>query len=98
MKNLLTRSLSSLFIVAIIIGGLFFNSLSNYFLFLALLVLGLNEFYSFVKSATYKPNRIMGIIIATIIYTISYFVALKVWNFSAYIWIVPVFSLLLGLF
>jgi len=95
MKNLLTRSLSSLFIVAIIIGALFFNSLSNYFLFLVLLVLGLNEFYSFVKLAAYKPNRIMGIIIAAIIYTISYFVALKIWNFSAYIWIVPVFSLLL---
>jgi len=95
MKNLLTRSLSSLFIVAFIMGGLFFNSLSNYFLFLSILVLGLNEFYSFVKTANYKPNIIIGVFIAASIYTISYFVALKVWSFHAFIWIIPLFSILL---
>ena len=67
MKNLLTRSLSSLFIVAIIIGALLYNSLSNYILFLVILILGLKEFYSFVKAAGYTPNKIMGIVIAVII-------------------------------
>ncbi len=78
MKNVLTRSLSGVFLVVIVIGSVWFNSLTNYFLFLFILIFGLYEFYRFAKAVDYYPNEKLGIASGIIIYTVSYLTAANI--------------------
>jgi len=89
MKNVLTRSLSGLFLIIVVIGSVWFNSISNYFLFLFILIFGLFEFYRFAKAVDFYPNEKIGIATAIIIYTISYLVAANVLLKDFFIIIVP---------
>ena len=95
MKNLLTRSLSSIFLVAFIIGGILFNSITNYVLFLVILIIGSLEFYNFVRKDQYYPNRIIGLLLSVFLYTTSYLVAFKIANIQLFLGAIPLFSLML---
>ena len=75
MKNVLTRSISGVFLILIVVSSVWFNSLSNFLLFLFILIFGLKEFYRFSKSDGYYPNNKLGITTGIIIYTLSYLTA-----------------------
>lgn len=75
MKNILVRSFSGLFLIIIVIGAIWFNSISNFILFLLILIFGLSEFYKFAKSLNFYPNLRIGMATGIAFYTISYLVA-----------------------
>lgn len=94
MKNVLIRALSGLFLVIIVIGSIWFNSISNYFLFLFILVFGMFEFYRFARTDHYYPNVKIGIGIGIIVYTLSYFVASQVLELRLLALILPMVLML----
>ncbi len=89
MKNVLTRSLSGVFLIIIVIGSVWFNSLTNYLLFLFILIFGLFEFYRFAKAVDYYPNEKLGIASGIIIYTLSYLVASNIFPVNSLSLIIP---------
>ena len=89
MKNVLTRSLSGLLLIIIVIGSVWFNSFSNFLLFLFILIVGLFEFYRFAKAANYYPNDKLGIASGVVFYSISYLVAAHILPLSIFAIIIP---------
>lgn len=89
MKNVLTRSLSGLLLIIVVIGSVWFNSFSNYLLFLFILVVGLFEFYRLAKSVDYHPNQKIGLFVGILTYTISYLIAANILMFDMFILILP---------
>lgn len=89
MKNVLTRSLSGIFLIIIVVGSVWFNSISNFLLFLFILIFGLFEFYRFAKAADFYPNEKIGIATGVLIYILSYLVASQIANTSVLILILP---------
>jgi phosphatidate cytidylyltransferase len=89
MKNVLVRSLSGLFLIIVVIASVWLNSLTNYLLFLFILIFGLFEFYRFTKAVNFYPNEKIGIAIGIIIYTLSYLIASKVLPINLFSLIIP---------
>jgi len=94
MKNVLTRSLSGLLLVVIVIGSVWFNSISNFLLFLFILIVGLFEFYRFAKAANFYPNDKIGIVTGVILYAAAYLVASEILPVSIFIIIIPLLILI----
>ena len=89
MKNVITRSLSGLLLIIIVIGSVWMNSVTNYLLFLFILIFGLFEFYRFAKEANYYPNQKIGIATGIIIYSLSYLIASDFLSVSMFVLALP---------
>ena len=89
MKNVLTRSLSGLLLIIIVIGSVWMNSVTNFLLFLFILIFGLFEFYRFAKAGDFKPNDKIGIATGIIIYGLSYFIAAGILPINMFILVLP---------
>ncbi|MDT8400111.1 MAG: phosphatidate cytidylyltransferase [Bacteroidales bacterium] len=75
MKNLSRRTLTGIFLVIIIVGGLWLHPLSYLLVGLILLAGSLYEYYRLISASGSSPQEIAGIITAVLIYGISVFVA-----------------------
>lgn len=60
MKNLLTRSITGIIFIVLILGSLFLGKYSYAVIFGAILAGGLFEFYSLFKNKNYSPNKTIG--------------------------------------
>ena len=95
MKNLITRSITGLVFVFIILGSLLLGKISYAILFAGIIVGALIEFYSFFKNGVYKLNHINGYAIGIILFFVSYLVAA---NIISQQWIFSLLPLLLLIF
>ena len=89
MKNVLVRSLSGLFLIIVVIGAVWLNSITNYLLFLFILIFGLFEFYRFAKAVDFYPNENIGIATGIVAYTLSYLIASNVLPINLLVLILP---------
>src|SRR3972149_1009642 len=71
MNNLLTRSLTGFFFGLVLILAVYFGKYSFIALFFLIMVRGLGEFYPLSKKANIKPQKISGVIAASVFYLIS---------------------------
>ncbi len=72
MKNLLTRSVTGIVFVIIVLGSLLLGQFTFAIVFLAVLLGGLAEFYSFFKNGSYKPNKPIGYFAGFTIFSLSF--------------------------
>lgn len=91
MKNILTRSLSGLLLVTIIVFGVVVHHFSFYLLFLAISTLSLWEFYLLVYREKARTQKYFGIAASIIIYTINYIYALNIVDEKIFLLIIPLF-------
>ena len=68
MKKFITRTLSGLVFVTIVIGAIFGGQYSHALLFLFVSIVCLYEFYRALKNKGIKSNSIMGIIVGSLVY------------------------------
>ena len=68
MKKFITRTLSGLVFVTIVIGAIFGGQYSHALLFLFVSIVCLYEFYRALKNKGIKANNIMGIIVGSLVY------------------------------
>lgn len=72
MKNLVTRSLSGIVLVAAVVGGLLWSPWS-FFLVLALLAVGgMYEFYALAADRGVRPQRILGIVVGLALLALNF--------------------------
>lgn len=95
MKNLITRSITGLVFVFIILGSLLLGKISYAILFAGIIVGALIEFYSFFKNGNYKPSKIIGYVSGFVLFLITYLIAAN--NLSPQ-WIFCLFPFLLLIF
>jgi phosphatidate cytidylyltransferase len=76
LNNFLTRTLTGLFIVLIIVGSVLFSSISYFVLFLLILIVGLFEFYGLAKLARIRPQKYVGVMIGILIFTVNFLFAI----------------------
>ncbi|MFZ4400247.1 MAG: phosphatidate cytidylyltransferase [Bacteroidales bacterium] len=91
MNNLVTRSISGSIFVILVIASIL---LSHYFfslVFLIFTILSVAEFYSISGKALIKPQRIPGIIISIIIFSISAYISISNSDLIYLLLIVPLF-------
>lgn len=72
MKNLLTRSITALVFVFVILGSLFLNEFAYALVFALVLVLGIHEFYGFFKESKYCPNKWLGYFTGVAIFAVAF--------------------------
>jgi len=68
---MLTRAITGSLFVAVLLVSVYFGHLSTFFLFLVIVLLGVDEFYSLVKkSKQIKPIKIIGLITGISLFSI----------------------------
>lgn len=72
-KTFITRTLSAIVFVSVLLACIYFNYLSFSFLFFIVSLWGLLEFYSISKKLGAKPFKIMGFICAALLYATGLF-------------------------
>lgn len=95
MKNLLTRSITGLVFVWVILGSLLLGKIAFFVVFGAIIIGAFIEFYSLFKNGTYQPNKKIGYEAAFFIFTLSFLVS------AGYIptnWLFLIFPFLLRIF
>lgn len=75
MKNLITRSLTGIVLVAAILGSLLLSKFTFAGLFVVLLLGCLTEFYGLPATAGLRPNRILGLSIGGLTFILSFLIA-----------------------
>ncbi len=85
MKTIITRTISGLVFIILIIGSIFLGPFTFGFVFLVFLVLGLLEMLNMIKSAGYKPATAQVLITAILLYDI---VLLYIWNYIPAKWLI----------
>lgn len=94
MKNLLTRSITGLVFVLVILGSLFLNEFVYAFVFAAVLVLGIHEFYGFFKGSKYCPNKLPGYFIGLAVFIVAFLNRTEVIGNDFYFAIFPLLVLI----
>jgi len=85
LKTLITRTISGLVFIILIIGSIFLGPFAFGFVFLVFLVLGMMELLNMVKIAGYKPATVPVLVTAILLYDI---VLLYIWNYIPAQWII----------
>ncbi len=92
MKNLITRTITGIFFVVAIIGSVLLHPLASGILFLAFMVAGLLEFYRLTAAYGLHPQKIMGIVIGILIYSIVLLVSMIIIPPFWLVFIMPLLS------
>ena len=95
MKNLLIRSITGIVFVIVVLGSLLLGQFTFSIVFLAILLGGLVEFYSFFKNGNYQPHKTTGYFAGFSIFALSFLVSSGYLSAS---WIFAIFPLLLLVF
>jgi len=94
MNNFFTRAITGTVYVAVLICSvLFFQPYAFAVLMLALVIIGVNEFYTLLPAEKYQPNRILGIAFSIILFGITFLYSINQVP-AKYFWLLlPVSSL-----
>lgn len=76
MQNLYTRTITGIFIIALIIGSLFIHPLAFVVVIFIMMMVGLLEFFRLANFHEIYPQRVLGFAVGAIIYIIAAFTAL----------------------
>lgn len=100
MKNLLTRALTGILFITVLIGAIVWNKYSVAILFGIIAILGLNEFFQLMEKAGFKPKKRYAILAGAMIYGIIVMYSFNVFNFGYLLFIYPllIFLVVLELF
>jgi len=85
LKTIITRTISGLVFLILIIGSIFLGPFAFGFVFLIFLVIGMMEFLKITKIAGYSPAVIPVIVAGTLFYSL---VLLNIWNYITPQWII----------
>ena len=75
MSNFWQRALTGTAYVAVLLGMTFYHPLSLGILFLTMTIIGCNEFYTIAIKGENLPQKIMGIVVASTAFTLSFLCA-----------------------
>ncbi|WMJ72482.1 phosphatidate cytidylyltransferase [Cytophagaceae bacterium ABcell3] len=93
-SNLHQRILAGLVGAATIVLLIVLNEWTFFFLFAAICVIALQEFYKMMESSGLKPNRIYGTALGLFIFTIVFFIEYGLLHARTFYMIIPIFFLL----
>jgi phosphatidate cytidylyltransferase len=93
LSNLLKRSITGAIFVGIIVIGLFFSSLSFFFLFLIITFFCLEEFYGLCNNARIHTQKWTGIAIGLFFYIVNFLFAVDYINIRFFLIFVPIIIL-----
>ncbi len=75
MKKLITRTITGVVLVLVMLGAILASEYTFVLLFLLILIGGINEFYKLFGESEVKPNRILGYLISVTAFTGAFLIA-----------------------
>jgi phosphatidate cytidylyltransferase len=93
LKNLFVRTLTGIAFTAVVIGSLLLSEYAFGALFLAVIITGLREFFSFFKKAPISPNQIVVVPIGILFFVSFFLVGKGILPQIAYYCLIPIFLL-----
>jgi len=96
LKKLITRTLTGIVLVAVMLAAILVSEYSYTILFLLILIGGTIEFSALFKNSEIKPNRWLGLIVAILAFFISLLIAKKIIDSRALFGIFPLFLLIMA--
>ena len=94
MSNLLKRTITGVIFVGIIILGIYFSSISFFFLFLLITFFGLEEFYGLCNTARIHTQKVAGIAIGLLFYIFNFLYAIDYINIRFFLIFIPLIGLI----
>lgn len=94
MKELLIRTATAIFFVAIIVFGISISPWTFFILFILIIIGTLNEFYTIVKLSRAIPQKALGFITSIILYSVSFFNATGILEGKFFALVIPFFFLI----
>jgi phosphatidate cytidylyltransferase len=92
-SNLISRSITGIFFVAIIVAGLLFSSITFFFLFLLITFASIWEFYSLCRMAHVKPQIYLGTAMAVLFFIFNFLYAINYINLKFFLAFIPLILL-----
>jgi len=96
LKKLITRTITGIVLVLIMLAAISSSEYSFAALFLTILAVGLTEFDNFYKNSDVKPNRWLGYLISFLMFGISFFVAKGEIGGKYFLMLFPFFILIMA--
>ena len=72
MKNLRVRTLSGAVLAAVVLGAVIWSQWSFGLLLMALLVVGMSEFYTLAEKQGSHPQRIVGLVAGAVLFALNF--------------------------
>ncbi len=89
MRNLLTRSITGLFFVLLIVTAILVSNVSFFILFFLVIMFGMWEFFYIAQKADLKPQKFVAIIIGLLLFTGNYLFAKKLVDANIFLVFIP---------
>lgn len=95
MNNLVQRTITGIIFLVVVIGAIAISKLSFFILFELIIIGAMYEFYTLAEKKNFKPLKIYGIIIGTLIFGANYFFAINLADIKIFLGLIP---LIIGVF
>lgn len=90
MSNLVQRTITGLVFLVVVVGAISLGKVS-FFILLELIIIGaMYEFYTLAEKKKYKPLKIYGIIIGTIVFAANYLFINEIIDSRIFLMIIPI--------
>ena len=95
MSNIVQRTITGIIFLVVVIGAIAFNRFSFFILFELIIIGAMYEFYTLAEKKKFKPQKIYGIVIGTLVFAANYFFVQSAIGAEIFLGIIP---LLIGVF
>lgn len=89
MSNLVQRTITGIIFLVVVIGAIALSKVSFFILFELIIVGAMYEFYALAEKKKFKPQKIYGIVIGTIVFAANYFFAQNLIGAKVLLGIIP---------
>ena len=96
MKKLVTRSLTGIVLVLVILTAIFASPYSYALLFITILIGGIIEFSSLFKESIVKPNKLLSLIISVAFFIVAFLVAQGTLESKYFLSFFPLFLIIMA--
>ncbi len=95
MNNLVKRTITGILLLVVVVGAIALGKISFFILFELIIIGAMYEFYSLAEKKKFKPLKIYGIVIGTIIFAANYLFTNNICEAKVFLVIIP---LILGIY
>lgn len=95
MNNLIQRTITGIIFLVLVIGAIIFHKISFFILFELIIICSMYEFYALAEKENYRPQKLYGIIIGTLLFATNFFYVNQYIGIKVFL---PLIILIAGIF
>jgi len=93
LSNLIIRTITGIIFIAVVVASIILHKISFLILFELIILGSMYEFYTLAEKKNFRPQKIFGMFIGTIVFALNFFYVNHLISFSWFLILIPLFLL-----